>query len=146
MSSKKLTFFEEIGGIDVIKKVHKIFYDKIYAHPWIGQFFAGIDQAVIESQQTDFMGQNFGGEVYYLGKLPNAAHKHMLITEELFTLRTKLLRESLEEAQLKPEHIEKWLKIDSAFKNGIVKKSITECEKRYNTDELQVFENPKKAG
>ena len=142
MENNKTTFFDEVGGLEVIKKVHKIFYDKIYAHQWIGKFFQGIDQNVIESQQTDFMGQNFGGPVYYLGKLPVAAHKHMLINEKLFELRSFLLEESLCEAKVDPEHIKKWLKIDSAFKNGIVKNSINDCQKRFFTDELQVFLDP----
>lgn len=140
MVDVKKTFYDEIGGKDIIAKVHKIFYDKIYADPWIGKFFHGIDQSVIESQQNDFMGQNFGGNVYYLGKLPVAAHKHMLITEELFQLRNKYLREALEEAGISEECIVKWLKIDSAFKGGIIKSKVEECEKRYNTDELLVFE------
>lgn len=143
MEETKKSFFDEIGGLEVIKKVHKIFYDKIYAHPWIGKFFEGIDQNVIENQQTDFMGQNFGGPVFYLGKLPVATHKHMLITEKLFDLRTTLLEESLVEAKLDPDHIKKWLKIDSAFKNGIVKKNIEDCEKRFFTDTLQTYEDPK---
>ena len=142
MDAIKKSFFDEVGGIPTIAKVHKIFYDKIYAHLWIGKFFQGIDQKVIESQQNDFMGQNFGGPVYYLGKLPVATHKHMLITEELFELRKTLLLESLIEAKVSPEHIEKWLKVDGAFKNGIVKKSRDDCEKRYFTDSIQDFENP----
>ena len=142
MEVNKKTFFLEVGGMAVIEKVHKIFYDKIYADKWIGKFFVSIDQKVIESQQNDFMGQSFGGKSYYLGKLPIPAHKHMLITEELFILRTKLLTESLIEANVKQEHIEIWLKVDGAFKNGIVKKSISDCVKRFVTDELECHENP----
>jgi hemoglobin len=138
----KKTFYDEIGGRPLIEKVHKIFYDKIYAHSWIGKFFQDIDQGVIESQQTDFMGQSFGGPNTYLGKLPISAHKHMLISEELFELRKSLLIESLNEAKVSSEHIEKWIKIDGAFKNGIVKKSRADCEKRYFTDSIQEFDNP----
>ncbi|MDD4976241.1 MAG: group 1 truncated hemoglobin [Bacteriovorax sp.] len=145
MDNKKLTFFDEVGGAIVIRKVHKIFYDKIYAHPWIGQFFKTIDQTIIESQQNDFMGQNFGGPSLYLGKLPVAAHKHMYINEELFELRRSLLEESLIEAKVSPENIKKWLKIDAAFKNGIMKNSIADCEKRFFTDELEIFDNPSKS-
>jgi hemoglobin len=144
MSEVKKTFFDELGGLYVIQKVHRRFYDKIYAHPWIGKFFQDIDQSVIESQQNDFMGQSFGGKVPYLGKLPINAHKHMLISQELFDLRTKLLTESLEEERVSLENIQKWLRIDSAFKNGIVKKSVADCQKRFFTDELQCFENPEK--
>lgn len=142
MEEKKLSFFIEIGGMATIKKVHKIFYDKIYADAWIGQFFKKIDQTVIEDQQSDFMAQSFGGPNLYLGKLPVATHKHMYITEELFELRRSLLEMSLIEAKVSPEHRERWLKIDGAFKHSIVKKSLADCEKRYFTDELEAYENP----
>ncbi len=142
MDQVKKTFFDEIGGMTTIQKVHKIFYDKIYAHPWIGQFFETIDQTIIERQQNDFMGQSFGGAVHYLGKIPVNAHKHMFITEELFELRKSLLIESLKEAGITSEQMERWLKVDGAFKAGIVKKDVSQCEKRYFTDSLEIFENP----
>jgi truncated hemoglobin YjbI len=146
---KKTTLFNDIGEMETIKKVHKIFYDKIYSHNWIGKFFLGIPQEVIETQQTDFMAQSFGGPKMYLGKFPVAAHKHMLITDELFELRKKMLEESLIEANVSLENRERWLKIDSSFRGGIVKKSIGDCEKRFNSDEIQSFDEPmsyKKAG
>jgi len=136
-----MSFYEDIGGPSIIQKVHKIFYDKIYADPWIGKFFQDIDQNTIESQQNDFMGQSFGGPSRYLGKLPVSAHKHMLITEELFELRKRYLLESLNEVGVSPEHIEKWIKLDGAFRVGIIKKSIDDCEKRFFTDSIQAYEN-----
>ena len=137
-------FIDEVGGKAVLKKVHKIFYDKVYAHPWMRNFFIGIDQKVIENQQTDFMGQNFGGPANYVGKLAVPAHKHMYITEELFNLRQRILEESLIEAGISELHRTTWLKIDGAFRAGIVKKNITDCQKRFFTDEILVIENPER--
>lgn len=134
--------FEAIGGRDVIKKVHKVFYDKVYKHPWIGKYFLLIKQEVIEDQQTDFMSQSMGGPRNYLGKFPIPAHKHMFITEELFELREALLKEAMTEVGINPEHQDLWLKIDRAFKKGIVKTSPAECEKRYASDEILNFSNP----
>lgn len=144
MKDSEKTLFDQVGGLKVLQKVHKRFYNKIYAHPWIGKYFQEFPQEVIESQQTDYMGQNFGGPVYYLGKLPAATHKHMFINAELFELRQALLLEALKEENVSPELIIKWLKIDSSFKNSIIKKSISDCEKRYMTDEILAFENPDK--
>jgi hemoglobin len=133
-----------IGGRPTLEKVHKIFYDKIYADPWIGLYFKEIQQEIIETQQTDFMAQAMGGPSMYLGKFPIPAHRHMFITEELFELRTKYLKESLNEANVEPQYQEIWLKIDGAFKKGIIKTSIDECTLRYNTDEVLDFPNPSK--
>ena len=120
----KQTLFDALGGLPVLQQVHKIFYDKIYAHPWLKQFFAGHNQQAIENRQTAFMGEKMGGPLEYWGKHPKMAHRHMYITQELFDLRQQLLRESLLEAQVPPDLIPRWLKIDAAFKPVIVKDSI----------------------
>lgn len=137
-------FFDLIGGRATLEKVHKIFYDKVYADSWIGLYFNGIDQQVIETQQSDFMSQAMGGPAIYCGKLPVPAHRHMFISEELFNLRTALLIESLNETNVSKEHQEQWLKIDQAFNKAIVKKDISECSLRFNTDEIINYPNPLK--
>ena len=134
--------FELIGGRPTLDKVHKIFYDKIYKHPWIGQYFHGIQQEIIEVQQSDFMSQAMGGPAMYLGKLPIPAHRHMFISEELFELRTQFLKEAFLEAGVSEQNQQHWLKIDQAFKKGIVKKSVSECSLRFNTDDIINVPNP----
>ncbi len=136
--------FDLIGGRPTLEKVHKIFYDKIYAHPWIGRYFEGIQQDVIEVQQSDFMSQIMGGPSNFCGKLPVPAHRHMMISEELFDVRTQLLVDSMTEAQVSPENQMLWLKLDQAFKKGIVKNSLGDCTLRFNTDEIVNFPNPHK--
>lgn len=141
---KEQTLYERLGGTPVLKRVHKIFYDKVYKHPWIGEYFKDVKQDLIENQQTDFMAAAMGGPERYSGKLPIPAHKHMYIPEELFTLRHQLLKESLEEAGVSRDLTERWLIIDGAFKKGIVKRSLADCEKRFATDEIMSFPNPEK--
>ena len=119
----KQSLFDEVGGLKALQKVHKIFYDKVYAHPWLGQFFKGHSQKAIESRQTSFMAEKMGGEIEYVGKDIKLVHEVMYITEELFTLRRKLLEESLKEAGIDEKLRERWLKIDNAFKKQIVKSS-----------------------
>lgn len=136
--------FDLIGGRPTLDKVHKIFYDKIYADPWIGKYFQDIDQSVIEIQQSDFMSQVMGGPAIYCGKLPIPAHRHMNITEELFDLRTQFLLEAMNEAGVSQENQQHWMKIDQAFKKGIIKKDISDCSLRFNTDEILDFPNPRK--
>ena len=118
--------FEQLGGIETIQRVHKIFYDKIYAHPWLSGFFKNHDQTHIENQQTDFMAERFGSAKNYVGQMPITAHDHMYITEELFETRQVLLKESLQEAGLSETLIESWLFVDSAFKQQVVNKSYSD--------------------
>lgn len=124
MKSSEKTLFDAVGGLATLKKVHKIFYDKIYAHYWLKLFFAGHDQQSIENRQTAFMAEKMGGPVEYFGKQPLMAHRQMYITEELYNVRHQLLKESLREAGVAEHLIERWLKIDYAFIRQIVKPSI----------------------
>jgi len=134
--------FDRVGGRATLEKVHEIFYDKIYADPWLGRFFAGIDRSHIESQQTDFMAMLFGGPKAYSGRMPIDAHEHIMITEELFAFRSALLRQALAEAGVAPAEMTDWLRIDMAFKKVLIKSSTTECKKRFFTDEILDFADP----
>jgi truncated hemoglobin YjbI len=136
------TLLQEIGGRPVLEKVHKLFYDKLYEHPWLKIFFLHIDQKVIENQQTDFMVSNMGGGKIYSGGLPRTVHRHMYITEELFDLRTEILKESILACGVPGALAERWVRIDGAFKHSLVKKSIDDCEKRFFTDEILSFPKP----
>lgn len=136
------TLFDRVGGRIVLQRVHKIFYDKIYAHPWLKQFFREVKQETIESQSTDFMTSNMGGGKVYNGQLPIIAHKNLFVTKELFDLRHTLLRDSIREAGLSPELMECWLRIDSAFEKSTVKLDSSQCQKRYFTDQIIVVPKP----
>lgn len=111
----KQTIFELLGGLSTLERVHKRFYDKIYSHPWLKQFFEGHEQAAIELRQTQFMAGKFGGDIHYPGMALELAHRRMYIPQELLKLRQSLLRESLEEEQVPRPLIVRWLKIDQAF-------------------------------
>jgi len=124
-----LSLFEQVGGYPTLERVHKIFYDKIYAHPWLGRFFQGHNQIAIENRQTAFIAEKMGGPRRYLGKEPKMAHRQMYITDELFDLRQALLGDSLREAGVPDELAQKWLKIDNAFRRQIVKPTVADFYK-----------------
>ncbi len=136
------TLFENVGGRSTLERVHKVFYDKLYDHPWLKQFFSEIDQKTIENQQTDFMVSNMGGGKIYSGALPKSGHKHLFITAEMFDLRGEILKESLDECGVPADLAERWLRIDDAFRKSIVKEDASQCEKRYFTDAIKIFPKP----
>ncbi|MDQ6953074.1 MAG: group 1 truncated hemoglobin [Mariprofundaceae bacterium] len=125
---KKQSMFEAVGGLSTMERVHTSFYDKVYAHPWLGQFFKGHDQKTIELRQTQFMAEKMGYELAYPGKALPLAHRRMYITEELLELRQGLLRESLEEEGLANDLIQRWLRMDHAFWRKIKNKSLDEFQ------------------
>ncbi len=123
---KRQTIFEAVGGLPVMERVHKRFYDKAYAHPWLGQFFEGHSQEAIELRQTQFMAEKMGAKSVYPGRELPLAHRRMYISEELLTLRQALLREALEEEGVAEKLIIRWLKIDKAFWGKVGNASLEE--------------------
>lgn len=140
MSEKSL--FDQFGGYDTLRSIAKTFYDKVYKHPWIGQYFANIRQQHIEDQQTDFMAQAMGGPRKYFGTFPIQAHQHIYITQELFDLRESLLMETMKELHIPQELVDQWFKIDRAFKQGIIKESLADCKVRIVSEGILDFPNP----
>jgi truncated hemoglobin YjbI len=136
------SLFDLLGGRATLDRVHVAFYDKLYADPWLSQFFVGIERAFIEDQQGDFMAQCMGGPQRYMGRAPPYAHQHMFITEELFDLRHSMLEASLRECGVPDALRARWLKIDRAFKRRLVKASPADCQGRYRTEPVMVIRKP----
>ncbi len=133
------TLYERLGGKQTFVKVHKIFYDKAYAHPWLRQYFTDKPQEILENQQTDFMMQLMGGPKGYSGKTPKFAHQHMMISEELFELRSQMLSESVKEAGISDALREEWLTADNSLKRALVKSSEKECTQAYPNQPILNF-------
>jgi hemoglobin len=133
------TLYDRLGGKQTYIKVHKIFYDKAYAHPWLSQYFADKPQEILENQQTDFMVQLMGGPKAYGGKSPKFAHQHMAISDELFELRSSLLSDSIREAGISDALREEWLDADRTLKRAVVK-SVNECTQSYPNQPILNFQ------
>lgn len=134
------TLYERLGGKAIFVKVHKIFYDKAYANRWLRKFFTDKPQIILENQQTDFMIQLMGGPKIYGGKSPKMAHQHIVITEELFELRAKLLSESIKEAGVRDDLRNEWLDADRTFKRALEKKTEADCTRSYASQEILNFQ------
>ena len=136
------TLYERLGGKPTYTRVHRIFYDKAYADPWLSQYFTDKPQEVLENQQTDFMIQLMGGPRAYGGKTPLSAHQHMVISEELFDHRAQMLSDSIKEAGISDELRVAWLKADASLKRALVKTSKAECKTSYPTQPILDFSKP----
>jgi hemoglobin len=135
----RISTFDQVGGMPTLVRVHRRFYAKVFAHPWLRQYFQHVARDRLESQQSDFMAAALGGPDRYAGMMPKHAHRHMYITEELFAVRHELLRQALVECQVSRDGAEKWLKIDAAFGRSLIKRSRTECVQRYSTEPILDF-------
>jgi len=132
------TLYDRLGGKKTFETVHKIFYDKAYAHPWLGKYFTDKPQDILEDQQTDFMIQIMGGPKCYAGKVPKSAHQHIAISNELYELRAQLLSESILEAGIADSLKDEWIAADATFQRVLVK-TPEECVQAYPTQAILNF-------
>lgn len=139
--AKPNSFFDRVGGRPTLDRVHKRFYDKVFEHPWMGQYFAHVEQEVIEMLQSDFMTGQFDGGQVFCGRPPARAHMHLAITAELFDLRHELLKESLIEEDVSEEHRAYWLEADMKFKPMMVR-AREDCTPNVATQGILDFPNP----
>lgn len=128
---------------DWIAKVTEEFYELVYKDLWFSKMFYNIEQEIITSQQIDFMVQSFGGPKKFCGRSPNDAHPHIWINEEIWDYRENLLKQAFRNVGAPDNILEKWLKIDEAFKSKIINKGgPEECFGRYKTEETIYFPMP----
>ncbi|MDI1300836.1 MAG: globin domain-containing protein [bacterium] len=121
------TLFAEVGGYDVVERVHQRFYDSIFAEAWLGGFFATKSQQSLVLKQTRFMVAAFGGPDEYRWESPALAHMHMMVTDEQADIREILLRNAIRAEGLSQDIEDRWLATDQAFRPAIVKQSDAEC-------------------
>ena len=136
------SLFDRLGGFDALRRVHKIFYDKLFVHPWLKQFFVEHPQEIFENQQTDFMAGLMGGPKVYAGLTPKKAHQNLFITDEMFETRSAILSQSIREAGIADDLRQEWLNVDRKLKQAIVKSSVSECTTMYNTQRIYVIAKP----
>jgi len=136
------TLFDRLGGLDTLRRVHKIFYDKLFVHPWLKQFFVEHPQEIFENQQTNFMSGLMGGPKIYAGKTPKMAHQNILITDELFETRNSILSQSIKEAGVADDVREEWLEADRTLKRALVKSSVEECRTMFDGQRIYDIPQP----
>ncbi|MDQ6954960.1 MAG: hypothetical protein Q9M20_05900 [Mariprofundaceae bacterium] len=118
---------EDIGGQEIITRVHQCFYDLMFDDDWIGQFFLGKHKLGLIRKQTEFMVAAFGGPSLYSGQPPALVHMHMYITEDMALYREKILRKCILDAGLSAAIADRWLAVDRSFWPSINKQSLDEC-------------------
>ena len=121
---------DDIGGVEVVKRVHQRFYDDLYEDEYIGAFFHHRAKHLLVRGQTEFMVAAFGGENLYKGEPPAFIHMHMYITKEMSDIREIYLRRAILGEGLSDDICQRWLAVDRSFHASLERKSVDECVMR----------------
>lgn len=105
------------------------FYERVYAHPWIGRFFAGVDPRIQALNLVLFIESSWEDRAYpkrqerYLW----CQHAHVFITGPLFDLRQALFADALRHHGHGDAIVEAFRHFDERWRPHVVKASIGEC-------------------
>jgi len=116
-----------IGGAEVVKQVHDVFYEALFEDDWLRKFFLGKHESILSEKQTAFMVNAFGGESDYRGDMPAFVHMHMMITAEQADIREQYLRRAILSQGLSEEIADRWLAVDRIYRPSVVKNSESDC-------------------
>jgi hemoglobin len=105
------------------------FYDKVYAHPWLGRFFAGIDQPRQQQKLVRFLLMSWHDPAFgqLQGEYLRDEHAHLYVTAALFELRHELLAQALREHGLPEASAAALLEWNERWRPYVVKASVDEC-------------------
>ena len=118
---------EDLGGEEVVTRVHRRLYDYLFDEPWLWQFFRGKSKDALIDKQSRFMVGIMGGINRYQGESPALTHMHLFITTEMLEVRGKILTRAILEEGLSPNIADRWLRLDRSFWPSIAKQSVEEC-------------------
>jgi len=106
-----------------LKVILDDFYSQVYQDDKLSGFFQNSTQRRSSEKQYLFMRQLFTGEKVFFGDRPKNAHHWMVISDELFDYREKLMIACLRQHGLADHLIQRWVALDESFRKDIVKDS-----------------------
>lgn len=134
--------YHAVGGRPGLRPVIALFYQRMAADPWIGQWFDDVDLAAQAQRLEDFLCVGAPGEPKYERNYPFIAHAHMYITPAMIKERVRMLKGAIEESGHPPEIVRLWLKVDAMWHSTVVKHDVDECRPAVSGKPLKVIHDP----
>jgi ferredoxin-NADP reductase/ferredoxin/truncated hemoglobin YjbI len=97
------------------------FYTRVFEDPVLSPYFMGVTKQRLIEKVYSFMRQIFTGEKMYFGDRPRNTHHWMVIPDDVFDYREKLMDDCMRRHGLAEHLIERWRTIEESFRGDIVK-------------------------
>lgn len=117
-----MTPFDELADPSVVERVIRDLYDVMFDDAMVGFFFVGKDKDRIVTEQVKLVRRVLGDDsVVYDGESMPDAHARVPILPGHFDRRHQLLREALERHPVPDRVRARWLAVDVALRDVILK-------------------------
>lgn len=113
--------WEALGEGRLLVEILTDFYTEVYADAVLAPYFRGITKERVIGQVFSFMRDSFAGERHYFGMRPRTAHHWMVISDEIFDHRERLMEACLRRHGLAEHLVHRWRRFEEAFRGDIVK-------------------------
>lgn len=113
--------------LDSGKRVRQIldaFYAKVFADERLAPYFQHTTAHHVAGKQYAFLYESMTGEDVYFGDNPYNAHHGMVISDELFDHRQRLMLQTLEEQGLTDGQIRRWTAFEEPYRGHMVKNKV----------------------
>jgi ferredoxin-NADP reductase/ferredoxin/truncated hemoglobin YjbI len=105
----------------LMTKILTTFYSRVFEDKQLKPYFQNVTQQRLIEKVYNFHYQMFTGEKVYFGDHPKNAHHWMVISDELFDHREKLMETCLREHGLAEHLIERWMEYEEMYRDDIIK-------------------------
>ncbi len=106
---------------ELLGRILNEFYALVFDDPKLAPFFENSSKQRARDKVYLFMKAIFTGEKCYFGERPRNAHNWMIISDDLFDYRSRLLEKVLRSNGLSEILIQQWLAVDEVYRKQIVK-------------------------
>jgi NAD(P)H-flavin reductase/truncated hemoglobin YjbI/ferredoxin len=104
-----------------LRAILEDFYTIVYADPRLAPFFHRVTKDHAVGKQYSFLADLFTGRHDYFGLKPFNAHHWMVISDELFDYRERLICAVMREHGLSEAHVRRWTALHELFRREMVK-------------------------
>ena len=110
-----------LGEGQLLNEILDDFYEQVFLDSQLAPFFKDSTERRAVEKQYLFLKGIFTGEKCYFGERPRNAHHWMVISNELFDYREKLMEDTLRKHNLSEPLIEQWRAVEEIYRKQIVK-------------------------
>lgn len=113
--------WEALGNGKKLREILNDFYSRAFKDHILSPYFHGVTEQRVAEKVFSYLKQAFTGERQYFGNHPRNAHHWMVIDDDTFDYRERMMVECIRQHGL-PEHlILRWSALEEQFRGDIVK-------------------------